>query len=68
MTTETLEASLLSVGMLFDDVDAVVTMHPGDGGAPRHLSGPAMSVLRKNPDGRWVICRDANMITPAGQA
>ena len=41
-----------------------VAMHPGDGGTPLHLSGPAMSILRKNADGRWVIFRDANMITP----
>jgi len=42
-----------------------VAMHPGDGGTPLHLSGPAMSILRKNAEGRWVIFRDANMITPS---
>jgi uncharacterized protein (TIGR02246 family) len=29
------------------------------------LTGPAMSVLRRLADGRWVIFRDANMIAPA---
>ena len=42
-----------------------VTMRPLDGGAPTHLSGPALSVFRKKADGAWVIYRDANMITPA---
>jgi uncharacterized protein (TIGR02246 family) len=42
-----------------------VTMHPADGGAPAERSGPALSVLRRNPDGRWVIFRDANMVSAA---
>jgi uncharacterized protein (TIGR02246 family) len=42
-----------------------LTMHPVDGGAPTHLSGPALSVLRKKADGNWVISRDANMVAPA---
>ena len=44
-----------------------VTVHPVGGGAPSHLSGPALSILRKEPDGSWVIFRDANMIAPAAQ-
>jgi uncharacterized protein (TIGR02246 family) len=45
-----------------------VTKRPLDGGAPTHLSGPALSVFRKKADGAWVIYRDANMITPTGQS
>jgi uncharacterized protein (TIGR02246 family) len=41
-----------------------LTVHAADGEA-RNMSGPALSVLRKKPDGRWVIFRDANMVTPA---
>ena len=41
-----------------------VTMTPADGAAPSRLTGPALSILRKRPDGRWVIFRDANMIAP----
>ena len=41
-----------------------VTMHPAGGAAPSRLTGPALSVFRKMPDGRWVIFRDANMIAP----
>ena len=37
----------------------------GGGAATTHLSGPALSILMKKPDGRWVIFRDANMIAPA---
>jgi uncharacterized protein (TIGR02246 family) len=42
-----------------------VAMHPADGSEPTVRTGPALSVLRRNPDGRWVIFRDANMIAPA---
>lgn len=38
-----------------------LTMYPA-GGAPARLLGPALSVLRKEADGRWVIFRDANMV------
>lgn len=34
------------------------------GGSPRPLSGYAMSLLRKEADGRWRIARDANLVTP----
>ena len=40
-------------------------VQPVAGGAPIRLSGPALSVLRREPNGRWVIVRDANMVTPA---
>ena len=40
-----------------------ITVHPADGGAPTHRSGPGLSVWRKKPDGQWVIFRDANMVT-----
>jgi uncharacterized protein (TIGR02246 family) len=41
-----------------------VRMQPAGGGAPIERSGPAMSLLRRQPDGRWVIFRDANMLPP----
>jgi uncharacterized protein (TIGR02246 family) len=42
-----------------------VTMHPAEGGTPIERNGPDLSVLRRNPDGRWVIFRDANMVSAA---
>ena len=33
-------------------------------GAPMTLAGPVLSVLRRE-EGRWVLARDANMLTPA---
>jgi uncharacterized protein (TIGR02246 family) len=42
-----------------------VTVHPEDGSPPKIMAGPAMSILRRTPEGRWVIFRDANMLTPA---
>ena len=32
--------------------------------APKRVSGYAMSVLRKEADGRWRIARDANLVMP----
>ena len=40
-----------------------IAMHPGDGSAAAHRSGPGLSVWRKRADGTWVIFRDANMVT-----
>ena len=34
------------------------------GQAPKRVSGYAMSVLRKDADGRWRIARDANLVAP----
>jgi uncharacterized protein (TIGR02246 family) len=33
---------------------------------PRRMSGYAMTVLRKEADGRWRIARDANLVAPEG--
>ena len=44
-------------------VQLTVSMHPLDGGKPTHRSGSAMSVWRKLDGWRWVIFRDANMVT-----
>ena len=40
-----------------------VTMTPA-GGAAVKLSGHILTVLQKQPDGRWVIKRDANFVKP----
>jgi uncharacterized protein (TIGR02246 family) len=39
-----------------------VVMRPA-GGVPFRRSGPTLTVFRKQPDGRWVIARDANLLT-----
>jgi len=41
-----------------------VTMTPLQGGAPMRRSGYTLTVFRKEPDGRWVLFRDANLLTP----
>ena len=41
-----------------------VSMHPVDGETLTKLGGPALTVFRKKADGKWVLFRDANMITP----
>ena len=40
-----------------------VTLTP-TGGSPSKMSGHILTVLQKQPDGRWVIKRDANFVHP----
>jgi uncharacterized protein (TIGR02246 family) len=42
-----------------------VVMTPPDG-KPVRRSGPTLTILRKSPDGRWLLARDANLLTPEG--
>jgi len=39
-----------------------VTMTP-PGGEPMRHAGYTLSILRKQPDGKWVLARDANLVT-----
>jgi uncharacterized protein (TIGR02246 family) len=41
-----------------------VTMTPLHGGSTMRRSGYTLTILRKEPDGRWVLYRDANMLAP----
>ncbi|HEV2319641.1 MAG TPA: SgcJ/EcaC family oxidoreductase [Verrucomicrobiae bacterium] len=40
-----------------------VTITPTADGPPKRRVGPILSVFRREPDGRWVLFRDANMLT-----
>jgi uncharacterized protein (TIGR02246 family) len=42
-----------------------ITVTPTAGGPSKHSAGPILTVFRKESDGRWVLFRDANMLTPA---
>ena|SRR5689334_1987316 len=39
-----------------------VTITP-PGGAPVRRSGYTLSILRKQPDGKWLLTRDANLVS-----
>ncbi len=41
-----------------------VTLTPRAGGAPRPMAGNALTVLRRNAKGNWLIARDANLLAP----
>ena len=43
-----------------------VTITPPGGKTMVH-SGYVLTILRKNPDGNWVIARDANLLTPEAE-
>jgi uncharacterized protein (TIGR02246 family) len=40
-----------------------LTLTPLQGGPVQRRAGPTLSVFRKEPDGRWVLFRDANMLS-----
>ena len=40
-----------------------MTATPPGGGAPVRRSGYTLTILRKEPDGRWRLAQDANMLT-----
>ena len=39
-----------------------LTVTPLQGGPAQGRAGPTLSVFRKEPDGRWILFRDANML------
>ena len=39
-----------------------VKMTPLQGGSPTQRAGDVLTICRKNPDGNWVLFRDANML------
>ena len=41
-------------------IDMTITPEQG---APVHRAGYTLTILRKDEDGRWVIARDANLVT-----
>ncbi len=40
-----------------------ITITPVEGGAPMQRAGNILSIFRREPDGRWVLWRDANLLT-----
>lgn len=41
-----------------------VTLTPLEGGPPKRRSGHTLTVWRRQPEGNWLLIRDANMLTP----
>ena len=42
-----------------------LTVTPHAGGAAARLAGHRLTVWRRQPDGRWLLARDAHTLTPA---
>jgi uncharacterized protein (TIGR02246 family) len=40
-----------------------VKITPLPDGSPRQLAGNILSIFRREPDGRWLLIRDANLLT-----
>jgi uncharacterized protein (TIGR02246 family) len=41
-----------------------VTTVPHDAGEPQQRTGPTLTIFTRQPDGRWVLSRDANLLPP----
>jgi len=41
-----------------------LTVTPRSGGAAAELAGHRMTLYRRQPDGRWLLARDAHTLTP----
>jgi uncharacterized protein (TIGR02246 family) len=60
-TAEVLELELRGDwAWLRNYIDIAVTP---PGGAPARRAGYTLSILRKEPDGRWLLFRDANLVS-----
>ncbi|HEY2378422.1 MAG TPA: SgcJ/EcaC family oxidoreductase [Gemmatimonadaceae bacterium] len=54
---------VVSGDLAYARAQLIVTMTPLAGGAALRRSGPVLSVFRRLADGRWVLSRDANLLT-----
>ncbi len=43
-----------------------IVLIPNDGGKRSESSGHVLSVYQRSPSGRWLLSRDANLVTGAG--
>lgn len=41
-----------------------LSLTPRDGGEPSELAGHRLTVYRRQPDGRWLLARDAHTLAP----
>jgi len=58
----------VSGGLAYAWSDLTVTLTALDGKSPVERTGPTLSIFRKQPDGRWLLVRDANMLTSPAAA
>jgi uncharacterized protein (TIGR02246 family) len=49
--------------LAFTRTQLTVTMTPTAGGKPLRRSGPTLSIFRRLGDGRWLLIRDANLLS-----
>lgn len=58
------EEIIVSGDFAFARARLEIIVTPKNGGVPKHLSGNTLSVLQRCVDGKWRLCRDANLLTP----
>lgn len=54
---------VISGDLAYARTHLTVVMTPLAGGPPLRRSGPTLSIFRRQKDGRWVLTRDANLLT-----
>jgi uncharacterized protein (TIGR02246 family) len=60
-----LEEVVVSGDVAYTRGRLAVSVLPLSGGLARWMSGYTLSVFRRQADGRWVLARDANLLSPA---
>ena len=62
-TTSDVREVVVDGDLAFARTQLTVTMTPLAGGQPLRRSGPTLSIFRRVSGGRWVLARDANLLT-----
>jgi uncharacterized protein (TIGR02246 family) len=62
--SEILEMEVLGDRAYLRNHIQITLTKPGE--PPKHMSGYAMGILRKEADGQWRLARDANLVAPEG--
>jgi len=65
-TTSDVREVIVDRELGFARTHLTVTMTPIAGGQPLRRSGPTLSIFRRVAGGRWVLARDANLLTVDG--
>jgi uncharacterized protein (TIGR02246 family) len=61
--TSQIEEIQISEGLAYCWNHLSITVTPLQGGTPQRRTGYTLTILRKNPDGKWVVFRDANLLS-----
>jgi uncharacterized protein (TIGR02246 family) len=62
-----LEEVVIAGGVAYTLCRDTLSVTPRAGGEATELAGHRITIYRKQPDGRWLLARDANTLSPVAQ-